>query len=233
MKTETLELILAAKSSKIPTALLTELESGDQCLFQEGKTDGALAIPDELLPHIMKALARDKSASHEIGDKRYFIQVFNPPKRMIIIGAVHISQALAPIAEIAGFDVTIIDPRTAWASPERFPGITINTEWPDDAIIDMNIDSRTAIVALTHDPKLDDPALEHAIRSKAFYVGALGSKKTHAKRVSRLMGVNFNRDEIDRIDAPIGMDIGALSPAEIAISIMAKITLALNGPKNK
>jgi len=177
-------------------------------------------------------LARDKSTSLDLDNKRYFIQVFNPPKRMIIIGAVHISQALAPIAKIAGFEVIIVDPRTAWATTERFPGITIDRNWPDEAIVNLNIDSRTAIVALTHDPKLDDPAIEYAIKSNGFYIGALGSRKTHEKRVARLKDTGCSDVEINRIDAPIGMDIGALSPAEIAISIMAQVTLALNGPKN-
>ena len=232
MKTQTIEQILSAKTSKIPTALITELETGTQSIFQNDEIEDDLAFPEDFISTIKNALARDKSTSTENQNKRYFIQVFNPPKRMIIIGAVHISQALAPIAKISGFDVTIVDPRTAWASAERFPDTKIDTSWPDEAIIDLNIDSRTAVVALTHDPKLDDPALEYAIKSQAFYIGALGSRKTHEKRVVRLTDSGCSKDEIDRINAPIGMDIGALSPAEIAISIMAQITLALNGPKN-
>jgi xanthine dehydrogenase accessory factor len=161
------------------------------------------------------------------------VQIFNPPLRLLCIGAVHIAQALAPIAELAGYEVTVIDPRGAWGTPERFPGVTVDERWPDEALDALGPDRRTAICALTHDPKLDDPALTRALRSEAFYVGALGSKKTHAKRVERLTESGLTGEEIGRIAAPIGLDIGAVSPSEIAISIMAQITLALRGPKGR
>jgi xanthine dehydrogenase accessory factor len=147
-----------------------------------------------------------------------------PSERLVITGAVHISQALAPIARIVGYDVTIVDPRTAFASVERFPDINVIAEWPDVALPPLGVDRYTAFVALTHDPKIDDPALTHALKSDCFYIGALGSKKTHARRVGRLKEQGLTDADIARIHAPIGLDIGAVSPAEIAVAIMGEIT---------
>ncbi len=158
-----------------------------------------------------------------------FLNVFNPPLRMIIVGAVHIAQFLAPMAEMAGYQVSLIDPRTAWATPERFPGIRIVDEWPDDAMTELRPDHRTAIVTLTHDPKLDDPALQAVLGGDAFYIGSLGSTRTHAKRVDRLKAAGFDDSAIERIHAPVGLNIGAKSPAEIAVSVMGQVTAALRG----
>ena len=158
-----------------------------------------------------------------------FVAIHNPPLRMLVVGAVHIAQALLPMARIAGFDPVVIDPRSAFGSAARFPGERIVEEWPDAALAAEGIDGRTAVVTLTHDPKLDDPALQVAIRSEAFYIGALGSTRTHAKRVSRLEAAGFAADEIARISGPVGLDIGAANPGEIAVSILAEVVAALRG----
>jgi len=156
-----------------------------------------------------------------------------PPVRAVVIGAVHISQAFAPLARVTGLDVTIVDPRTAFATPERFPDVPVLAEWPDAALARLGLDRYTALLALTHDPKIDDPALDAALRSPAFYVGALGSKKTHARRVERLAGAGFGEGDIARIHAPIGLDIGAVSPAEIALSILAEIVATLRADRRR
>jgi xanthine dehydrogenase accessory factor len=150
-----------------------------------------------------------------------------PPVRLIVVGAVHVSQALAPMAKLAGFDVTIVDPRTAFATPERFSEVTLVTEWPDLALPRIGLDRFTGVAALTHDPKIDDPALDAALRADCFYVGALGSRKTHAARVARLSAAGHDESSIARIRAPIGLDIGAVSPAEIAVSVLGEIVGAL------
>jgi xanthine dehydrogenase accessory factor len=156
-----------------------------------------------------------------------------PPIRVVVIGAVHISQALAPMIRGLDFDVTIVDPRTAFASPERFPDTTVLAEWPDAALPRLGLDRYTALVALTHDPKIDDPALDAALKAQCFYIGALGSKKTHARRVERLTGAGFTDADIARIHAPIGLDIGAVSPAEIAVSILAEIVATLRQDRRR
>ena len=160
----------------------------------------------------------------ETAEGKVFLTVYVPAPQLVIIGAVHISQALAPIGKLVGYDVTIVDPRTAFASPERFPDVKVIAEWPDKALPPLNVDRYTAFVALTHDPKIDDPALLHALARDCFYIGALGSRKTHARRVERLKAQGVSDAAIARIAAPIGLDIGAVSPAEIAVSIMAQIT---------
>ena len=167
----------------------------------------------------------------EAEGRRIFIQVFNPPRRLIIVGAVHIAQPLIPMARLTGYDVTVIDPRGAWATPDRFPDIEIDSRWPDEALEELKPDLRTAVVALTHDPKLDDPALTVALRSKAFYIGALGGRKTAGKRAERLTEEGFGPDDFARIRGPVGLDIGAVSPAEIAVSIVGQITETLHRPE--
>jgi xanthine dehydrogenase accessory factor len=167
-----------------------------------------------------------KSGTIELSGKRYFLTVQAPPARLIAVGAVHVSQALAPMAKLAGFDVTIVDPRTAFATPERFPDVRVIAEWPDKVLPEIGLDRYTAIALLTHDPKIDDPALNLALKAECFYVGALGSKKTHAKRVERLAAAGLSA-QASRIHAPIGLDIGAVSPAEIAVSILGEIVLSL------
>jgi xanthine dehydrogenase accessory factor len=172
-----------------------------------------------------------KSGMIESGGKKLFLNVYAPTARLVIIGAVHISQALAPLARSLDYDVTVVDPRTAFASPERFPDVPLIAEWPDVALPPLNIDHYTAFVAVTHDPKIDDPALLHAFARDCFYIGALGSRKTHAKRAERLKAQGASDADIARIRAPIGLNIGAVSPSEIAVSIMAEITAELRLPK--
>lgn len=222
MDRDILKELLADREAKRSVVLATVLESGAQRLIRPG--DG-----DPLQAEAEAAIRTDKPATVDTDDGQVFLNVFNPPLRMIIVGAVHIAQFLAPMAQMTGYAVTIIDPRQAWATPERFPDIRIVDEWPDDAMAELAPDHRTAIVTLTHDPKLDDPALQAALKSEAFYVGSLGSTRTHAKRVQRLEGAGLSADEIGRIHAPVGLDIGAKSPAEIAVSVMAQVTAALRG----
>jgi xanthine dehydrogenase accessory factor len=184
---------------------------------------------DALWPEAATALARDRSAF--AGD--WFLGVHNPPLRLAVIGAVHIAQALVPMARIAGYDVLVIDPREAFASPSRFPGTQLSHDWADEALAAYGLDERTALVCLTHDPKLDDPALVAALRSRPFYIGALGSSRTHARRVERLRMAGFDDAAIARIHAPIGADIGAATPAEIAVAILAQITERLRRPETR
>ena len=217
--------LMAAREAKRPVAMVTDLSSGRQALVGAGvavEALGDLALSKERLAEIRSAILRDRSARLE--DSSLFVHVFNPPLRMIVVGAVHIAQSLVPMARIAGFEVLVIDPRRAWATAERFPGLGVLTDWPDDAMKRLKPDHRTAVVTLTHDPKLDDPALAEALRSHAFYIGSLGSRKTHAKRLERLAELGFGAAETARIHGPIGLDIGARSPAEIAVSILAEIT---------
>jgi xanthine dehydrogenase accessory factor len=174
-----------------------------------------------------KRLRMAKSGMEDTPQGRVFLTVYVPSPKLVITGAVHISQALAPIAQLLGYDVTIVDPRTAFASIERFPDVKVIAEWPDVALPPLDIDHYTAFVALTHDPKIDDPALEHALARDCFYIGALGSRKTHAKRVERLKQAGISEADIARIHAPIGLDIEAVSPAEIAVAIMGEITQVL------
>jgi xanthine dehydrogenase accessory factor len=164
-------------------------------------------------------------------DEQHFVVPYNPPLRLIVVGAVHIAQALAPMAASAGYAVTVVDPRSSFANPARFPGVTLVDEWPDDGLAALGIDTRTAVVTLTHDPKLDDPALQVALRSPAFYVGALGSTRTQAARRRRLLAGGLGEAEADRLRAPVGLPIGARTPAEIAVSVLAQITQDLRVPR--
>ena len=217
MKRALLHALTAARAKGRGVVLATRLDTGEQRLIESGERADALAVAAQA------ALARDKSANVEIDGAAWFLNVFNSPPKLYIVGAVHIAQPLSQMAALAAFDVTVIDPRTAFATNERFPNLHLITAWPDEALADLPLDARTAVVTLTHDPKLDDPALIAALKSEAFYVGALGSKKTHAARVGRLKATGFDDAAIARIHAPIGLDIGAVSPAEIAVSIMAQI----------
>jgi xanthine dehydrogenase accessory factor len=185
---------------------------------------------DPLRAELDKALRMGKSGNIEVAGKKLFLNVYAPTAKMVIVGAVHISQALAPMARSLGYDVTVVDPRTAFASPERFPDVPLVAEWPDVALPPLNVDHYTAFVAVTHDPKIDDPALLHAFQRDCFYIGALGSRKTHAKRAERLRAQGAKETDISRIHAPIGLPIGAVSPSEIAVSIMAEITAQLRLP---
>ena len=202
--------ILKADKDKQSVSLVTNLQSGEHKLYG---TDDA---PEP----IQAAMRSDKSGPLK-GEE--FVRVFNRPRRLAVVGAVHIAQELVPMARQAGFEVTVIDPREAFATPERFPGVTLSTEWPDQALQTFDLDPRCAVVTLTHDPKLDDPALDAALKSDCFYVGALGSTRTQAKRVDRLTEAGFDQATIGRIHGPIGLNIGAKSPAEIAVAILAEI----------
>ena len=188
---------------------------------------GADIAGDVLAEQLDAALRMGKSRSVEVDGRAYFLTVQVPPVRILCVGAVHISQALAPMAKLAGFDLTILDPRTAFATPERFPDVKVIAQWPQDALPDLRIDRYTGVCLLTHDPKIDDPALIAALRAECFYIGALGSRKTHAKRVERMMAEGFNEADLARIHAPIGLDIGSVSPAEIAVAVLGEIIAAL------
>ena len=224
MKRALLDILLAERAAKHPVALVTEIPGGAQALVTEDTLEGDLALDEAALAEIRPMLRRDRSGMIEVGSRRLFVQSNSPPPRLLIVGAVHIAQALAPMASLAGYGVTVIDPRRAFATDSRFPGIEMRGEGPDEAMAGLAPDRRTAVVTLTHDPKLDDPALQTALRSPAFYIGALGSKKTHAARQGRLARAGFSPEEIARINGPVGLSIGALSPAEIAVSILAQIT---------
>jgi xanthine dehydrogenase accessory factor len=216
-------------SNERPVATVTDLKSGKRSCVTSAEQSGELTLSQEMLDNARTALRDDRSKIYEDGEDSIFVQVFNPALRCAIIGAVHISQALVPMAQIAGFDVTVIDPRGAWATEARFPDVTINDEWPDEALKEFKPDTRTAIVTLTHDPKLDDPALQIALNSDAFYIGSLGSRRTHAKRLDRLAEAGFGEEDFARIHAPVGLDLGATSPAEIAVTILAEMVAAKHG----
>jgi xanthine dehydrogenase accessory factor len=208
--------------------VVTDLTNGEQRLVKAADVDR-----DPLKDLLEKRMRSGKSGAEETPQGRYFLTVHVPPPRLVITGAVHISQALAPIARLLGYDVTIVDPRTAFASIERFPDVKVMAEWPDVALPPLGIDRYTAFVALTHDPKIDDPALTHALARECFYIGALGSKKTHARRIERLKAQGLSDDVLARIHAPIGLAIGAVSPAEIAVAIMGEITAQLRQSAEK
>ncbi len=228
MKREILDRLVADRAAKRPAALVTDLAGGAQALLRLEDTLGDLALDGAALKTARDALRADRSGLLDLPGRKLFLQVSNPPLRLFVIGAVHISQALVPMAALAGYDVTVIDPRRAFATDARFPDVKLIGEWPDDAMAVLRPDRRTAIVALTHDPKIDDPALQSALRSDAFYIGALGSRKTHAGRLQRLRDAGFDERLTARIHAPIGLKIGGRSPAEIAISILAEITTVLH-----
>jgi xanthine dehydrogenase accessory factor len=229
MKRAILERLLKDRAAKHAVVLVTELQFGTQALVYPQEVFGDLALDSDAVGRIRQVLEADESGTIELSGQRLFLQVQNPPLRLIIIGAVHIAQTLAPMAALAGYSVTIIDPRRAFATDARFPDVKLIGEWPDEAMATMKLDRRTAVVTLTHDPKLDDPALQTALKADVFYIGALGSRKTHAARLGRLKGAGFGDAECARIHGPVGLDIGALSPAEIAVSIMAQITAVLRG----
>jgi len=220
MRQPVLEAILAARAAARPLALVTNVDSGAQALVASDATSGELALPADVLAEVRRALLEDRSG--RLSDA-LFVQSFNPPLRMLLVGAVHIAQALAPMAALLGFAVTIVDPRGAFATSERFPGVALDQRWPDEALAALAPDRRTAVVTLTHDPKLDDPALIAALGTDCFYVGSLGSKRTHATRRERLLAAGFDERAFARIHGPIGLPIGAESPSEIAVAILAEI----------
>jgi xanthine dehydrogenase accessory factor len=221
MKLDILKELNAEREARRAAIVVTDVDTGAQRLVK------AVDIAkDPLRTVLSEGLRTGKSGMAETPQGRVFLTVHVPAPQLIITGAVHISQSLAPMGKMLGYDVTIVDPRTAFASPERFPDVRIVAEWPDVALPPLNVDRYTAFVALTHDPKIDDPALLHALSRDCFYIGALGSRKTHARRIERLKA-QTNAD-LSRIAAPIGLDIGAISPAEIAVAIMGQITEKLH-----
>ncbi len=228
MQRDLLDDILKLKAAGEPAAVVTNLASGVQDIVTATRDGTALALRAADLAQIRQAIIDDRSGEIDTAGHRLFVHVHNPPVRLMIVGAVHISQALAPMATLAGYRVTVIDPRRSFASDARFPGTELRHDWPDEALEALRPDTRSAIVTLTHDPKLDDPALISALRSPAFYIAALGSKKTHAARLHRLTEAGFTSTDLERIHGPAGLDIGAKSPAEIAISVLAQLTAALH-----
>jgi len=224
MKQTVLDHLLSAQAAGDPVALVTHLQTGEQTLVGVADTHGDLPLGDGTLGAVRQAIAADRGTTLDTEAGRIFVHVFNPPPRLIVVGAVHIAEPLSRMGALAGYGVTIVDPRRAFTSRGRFEGVSVVDDWPDEALEAIGLDHRAAVVSLAHDPKIDDPALTRALRSSAFYVGALGSRKTHAARLLRLRKAGFADAELDRIHGPVGLAIGALSPAEIAISIMAEIT---------
>ncbi|MEC9247341.1 MAG: XdhC family protein [Pseudomonadota bacterium] len=222
MDPHSLKKLNALRRERQAAILLTDMSDGRDRVIGEGDT-----VAGALGDAVARAFRSGKSGVAEIDGRDFFLNVHLPAPRLVVIGAVHISQALAPMAKIAGFDLTIIDPRTAFASPERFPEVALHAEWPDEVLARQPLDAYTALAALTHDPKIDDPALRAAFEAECFYIGALGSRKTHARRVERLIDAGVSGEALERIDAPIGLDIGAATPAEIAVAVLGAVIRAL------
>jgi xanthine dehydrogenase accessory factor len=238
MKAETLAALQDARTKRRAVTLATRLSDAAEALVYRDDAKGALAGDAEILAAARRAMDIGKSETVDIGGAKIFLNVYVPPPRLVIVGAVHIAQSLAPMAAMLEFDVTVVDPRGAWATTQRFPGVKVIQDWADEAFQAMGLDVSTAVVTLTHDPKLDDPALEAALKSDVFYIGALGSRRTHAKRKERLAEVGITEEMFARVHGPVGLNIGAKSPAEIAVSILGQIIEvrarrleALSGPK--
>ena len=227
MTPEVLKALNAARAAERPAVLARRLDDNRQTLWVGGAIVAGEPWPPAVEDAAQAALESDRGRKIEADGATWFVQVFNPPLRLVVVGAVHIAQALVPMAQIAGYAVTVVDPRRAFAAAERFPGVVLRHDWPDEAMAALAPDARTAVVTLTHDPKIDDPALVGALQSEAFYIAALGSKRTHAARVARLAEAGFDEATIARIHGPAGLALGAVSPAEIAISVIAEMTRAL------
>ena len=223
MKAETLAALQDARANRRAVALATRLSDAAEALVYRDDVTGELASDTAIVSAARRAMDIGKSETVDIGGAKIFLNVYVPPPRLIIVGAVHIAQSLAPMATLLEFDVTVVDPRGAWATTQRFPGVNVIKDWADEAFQEMGLDVSTAVVTLTHDPKLDDPALESALKSDVFYIGALGSRRTHAKRKERLAEVGITDEMFARIHGPVGLNIGAKSPAEIAVSILGQI----------
>jgi xanthine dehydrogenase accessory factor len=221
MKWSLYERLQTLSTAGASAAVVTQLADGVQTLFDGERWEGDVQLTDEQRKTVGDMLIANRSGMLA-GTEDLFVRSYARPPRLIVVGAAHISQALAPMAAIAGFEVIVIDPRRAFASADRFPGVTLVNTWPDKALEELKLDAVTAVVTLTHDPKLDDPALIAALRSSAFYVGALGSKRTHAKRIERLTQAGLG-DAVSRIHAPVGLDLGGRAPREIAVSILAEV----------
>lgn len=223
MTPATLRALTEARAAGRPVVLATRLPDGEQRVLPDPDVFPALNEA------AAAALARDASRTVEVVGNTWFLHAFNPPLRLVVVGAVHIAQALVPLAAGLGFGVTVADPRRAFASDERFPGVAVSQAWPDEALDELRPDSRTAVVTLTHDPKLDDPALDRALRSPAFYIGSLGSRRTHAARLERLRELGHDDAALARIRGPVGLDIGAVTAPEIALSVLAEIVAVRRG----
>ena len=220
MTPELLAALTAARAAKRPVVVATRLPTGEQMLLP------GPAAPADLAEAAARALDRDESGTVTLGNQSWFLHAYNPPLRLIVVGAVHIAQALVPMAAHLGLAVVVVDPRRSFATEERFPNVTVSTDWPDEALDELKPDVRTAIITLTHDPKLDDPALDRALKSPAFYIGSLGSRRTHARRVARLKELGHSAAAIARIKGPVGLDLGAVTAPEIAVAILAEFVAA-------
>jgi xanthine dehydrogenase accessory factor len=227
MKGRILDRVVAAGREHRSVALASDIASGRQLLLDGDLAEGDLALDEAALGAVREALRADRNRTVETRTGRVFVEVFSPPRRCFVVGAVHIAQPLVQMLSLADYAVTVIDPRGSFATEARFPGVELTQEWPDEALERLQPDHRSAVVTLTHDPKLDDPALALALRSECFYVGALGSRRTHAARCSRLKEIGFSDTDLARIHGPIGLAIGGVSPAEVAISIVAQMTQVL------
>jgi xanthine dehydrogenase accessory factor len=222
MRLDHLRALNEARAAREPIILVTDTAGGEQRIVR-----GDAIAADPMGETLEKALRSGKSGTVEHGGKEFFLTVQAPPVRIIVIGAVHISQAMAPIAKLTGFDMTIVDPRTAFATPERFPDVKVIAEWPDVALPPLKLDRYTAVGLFTHDPKIDDPGLVQALQADCFYIGALGSRKAHARRLERMKAAGFADEQLARIHAPVGLDIGSVTPAEIAVAVIGEIILSL------
>ena len=231
MKRELLGALVAARQSKQPAVLVRGLTTGKQCVVTRQES---LGDTDDIDPAVVDAaraaLDADGARTIDAAGERYLIQTLAAAARMLIVGAVHIAQSLIPMAVQVGYEIFLMDPRTAFANPERFPNIHIDNRWPHEVMSDLELDARTAIVALSHDPKIDEPALQAAMDSNVFYIGALGSKGNHAKRLERLAALGYSKKQLSRIHGPIGLPLGGRSPSEIAVSILAQVIQSRNQP---
>ncbi len=231
MKGRILDRVVAAEREHRSVALATNLATGRQLLLDGEHAEGDLALDDAVLDRVRETWRSGRNRSIETAAGPVFVEVLTPPHRCFIIGAVHIAQPLAKMLAMTDYAVTVIDPRESFATESRFPGIEMTSEWPDEALERLRPDRGSAVVALTHDPKLDDPALAAALRSESFYIGALGSRRNHAGRCARLKEQGFTDEDVARIHGPVGLAIGAISPAEVAISIVAQMTQILRRGK--
>jgi xanthine dehydrogenase accessory factor len=220
---EILAALAAAREQKRPVVVATQLPGGEQRLLPDP------SAPDAVNEIARQVLISDVSGTHKIDGVDWFMHAYNPPLRLVIVGAVHIAQALVQFSSACGYATTVVDPRRSFASDERFPNVAISSAWPDEAMDEFKPDSRTAVVTLTHDPKLDDPALDRALKSEAFYIGALGSRHTHAARMKRLRELGHTDEEMKRIKGPVGLNIEAVTAPEIAASIIAEIIAVRRG----
>ena len=227
MKGRILDAVIAAGRESRSVALATHLATGRQVLVDDASAEGELELNPAALAEMRELLRSDRNTTLETSEGRVFVEVFSPPRRCFVVGAVHIAQPLVQMLTLADYRTIVIDPRQSFATEARFPSVELTHEWPDEALERLQPDHRSAIVTLTHDPKLDDPALAVALRSECFYIGALGSRRTHAARCSRLTELGFGKAELARIHGPVGLAIGAVSPAEVAISILAQMTQIL------